>query len=63
MGGNYLIMPIAFTIFFIFTQKMFEHSNPEPERVLTFHEALHTKLEENVCATGDAFSQSLYSTF
>ena len=39
MGGNFLVMPIAFTIFFIYTQMMFENSNPDPDHIMSYHEA------------------------
>lgn len=61
--GNYLIMPIAFVVFFIFTQTMFENANPDPSHVLTYKEAQHATLKQNVCVNGDIFSQSLYATF
>ena len=39
LGGNYLVMPVVFTAFFIYTQMMYERSNPDPERILTYREA------------------------
>ena len=39
MGGNYLLMPIAFIVFFIYTQTMWENSNPDPDHILTYQEA------------------------
>jgi dolichyl-phosphate-mannose--protein O-mannosyl transferase len=38
-GGNFLLMPIAFAVFFVHTQTMWEHSNPDPDHVMSFHEA------------------------
>ena len=63
MGGNYLIMPIAFVVFFIYTQTMWENSNPDPDHIMSYQEATMSELEQNECATGDLLSQSLYSTF
>ena len=37
LGGNFLLMPIAFAVFFVYTQMMYENSNPDPEHVLTYH--------------------------
>ena len=39
MGGNFLLMPIAFAVFFVYTQTMWEHSNPDPDHVMSYHEA------------------------
>lgn len=63
LGGNYILMPMAFLAFFIYTQTMYENSNPDPEVVLSYQEAQHTQLEQNICVSGDVLSQSLYSTF
>ena len=63
MGGNYLVMPIAFVVFFIYTQTMWENSNPDPDHIMSYQEATMSELEQNECATGDLLSQSLYSTF
>lgn len=61
--GNLICMPIAFFIFFAKTQMMWEHANPDPERILSYREAQGAHLEPNVCVTADTLSQSLYSTF
>ena len=63
MGGNYLLMPIAFVVFFIYTQTIWENSNPDPDRILSYQDAQMAELEQNECVTGDLLSQSLYSTF
>lgn len=63
LGGNFLLMPIAFIAFFIYTQSMFERSNPDPDHIISYREAQHSTLEQNECVTGDILSQSLYSTF
>ena len=63
MGGNFILMPIAFVVFFVYTQMMFERSNPDPEEVLSYREAQYAELEINECVYGDLLSQSLYSTF
>ena len=63
LGGNYILMPIAFLVFFICTQLMFENSNPDPEFVLTYGQAQHASLKSNECVDGDSLSQMLYSTF
>ena len=39
LGGNFILMPIAFTVFFIYTQSMFERANPDPDHVLSYREA------------------------
>lgn len=38
-GGNFLLMPIAFAVFFVHTQTMWEHSNPDPDHVMSYREA------------------------
>jgi len=63
LGGNFLVMPIAFVVFFIYTQSMFERSNPDPDHIMSYREAQHATLDQNECVTGDLLSQSLYSTF
>ena len=39
IAANFVMMPIAFTIFFISTQMMWENANPDPEEVLSYREA------------------------
>ena len=39
LGGNFILMPVAFTVFFVYTQSMFERSNPDPDHVLSYREA------------------------
>lgn len=56
MGGNYLLMPIAFVIFFVYTQSMWENSNPDPEEILSYQDAQMAELEQNECVTGDLLS-------
>lgn len=63
LGGNFVLMPVVFTVFFVYTQMMFERSNPDPEQVLTYREARSATLEQNECVEADYLSQSLYSTF
>ncbi len=56
LGGNFLLMPIAFIAFFIYTQGMFERSNPDPDHIISYREAQHATLEANECVTGDILS-------
>jgi len=42
---------------------MWERANPDPEVILSYREAQHAQLAQNVCVTADILSQSLYSTF
>lgn len=63
IGGNFLLMPLAFAAFFIHTQSMWEHSVPDPDHVMGFREAKQATLAENICVNSDMLSQSLYSTF
>lgn len=61
--GNTVLMPMAFFVFFMYTQTIWEHSNPDPDHIMGFYEAQNAKLEQNICVNGDAISHSLYSTF
>ena len=56
MGGNYLVMPIAFVVFFIYTQTMWENSNPDPDHIMSYQEAQNAQLEQNECVTADLLS-------
>jgi len=49
IGGNLVLMPIAFLVFFITTQSMWERSNPDPEQILSYREAQNAHLEANEC--------------
>ena len=63
-AGNYVAMPIAFFIFFIYTQSLYEHANPDPDHVISYREAQQgVRLPQNICVDADYLSQSLYSTF
>ena len=63
LGGNFVVMPILFGAFFIYTQSLFESANPNPDHQMTYQEATMSSLELNECATGDYLSQALYTTF
>lgn len=39
MVGNYIIMPVAFVVFFVYTQTMWENSNPDPDHIMSYQEA------------------------
>ena len=56
LGGNYIFMPIAFLVFFVYTQMLFENANPDPDHILSYAEAQHASLAPNVCVDGDVVS-------
>ena len=63
LGGNFLLMPILFGAFFIYTQSMYESANPDPDHQMTYMEAYETELELNECVSADYLSQALYTSF
>ena len=54
--GNYIMMPIAFVVFFIYTQTMFENSNPDPDHIMSYEEASKAHLAHNDCVSADLLS-------
>ena len=39
LGGNFVVMPILFGAFFVYTQSLFESANPDPDHRMTYREA------------------------
>lgn len=44
LGGNFILMPLLFTVFFIYTQRLFENASPEVSRVMSPMEATRQKV-------------------
>ena len=63
LAGNFVLLPLAFLAFFIYTQNLFENANPDPPRVSSYKEAEQLLLPVNECVTGDFLSQALYTAF
>lgn len=56
LGGNFIMIPILFVVFFVYTQRIFENSTPDNERIMSVNEALYNKVEPNQCLVADPLS-------
>lgn len=63
LAGNFVLLPLAFLAFFIYTQTLFESANPVPPRVNSLKEAELMAMPQNECASADFLSQGLYTAF
>lgn len=63
IGGNFILMPILFTAFFVYTQQLFENSDPNVPQVMSPMEASRAQVPPNECLMADPLSKILYGTF
>jgi hypothetical protein len=61
--GNYIIMPLIFAGFFIYTQGLFENATPDIEQPISALAAQFEKVEPNTCLQADELSKTLYGCF
>lgn len=63
LGGNFVVMPILFTVFFVYTQQMFENADPEVLSIMSPVDASRAVVKPNECLEADSLSKVLYGTF
>lgn len=44
VGGNYIVLPLLFAGFFIYTQGLFEKSTPDVKQILSIYETFNKKV-------------------
>lgn len=63
LGGNYIMLPLLFIGFFVYTQRIFENSTPDSERIMTVREAVENHVKPNACLVADPLSKTLFAIF
>ena len=63
LGGNYIMLPLLFLGFFVYTQRIFENSTPDSERIMSVREAVVNQVKPNACLVADPLSKTFFAIF